>query len=63
MRSSLEPSERPLFWVASSKKDLLAMPEAAIRGIGMALGIAQYGGKGPRKNNFTVFVTGSGCKG
>ncbi len=47
MRSSLEPSERPLFWVASSKKDLLAMPEPAIRAIGMALGVAQYGGKHP----------------
>ena len=47
MRSRLEPSERPLFWVASSKKDLLAMPEPAIRGIGIALGIAQYGGKHP----------------
>lgn len=47
MRSKLEPGERPLFWVASSKKDLLAMPGPAVRAIGMALGVAQYGGKHP----------------
>jgi len=47
MRSKLEPGERPLFWVASSKKDLLAMPEPAVRAIGVALGVAQYGGKHP----------------
>jgi phage-related protein len=45
VRSKLEPGERPVFWVASSKKDLLAMPEPAIRAIGVALGVAQYGGK------------------
>ena len=27
--------------------DLLAMPDSAIRGIGMALGVAQYGSKHP----------------
>lgn len=47
MRSNIELDERPLYWVASSKKDLLAMPDSAIRGIGMALGVAQYGGKHP----------------
>lgn len=47
MRFRLEPGERPLLWVASSKKDLLAMPEPAIRAIGTALGVAQYGGKHP----------------
>jgi phage-related protein len=47
MRSKLEPGERPLFWVASSKKDLLAMPEPAVRAIGTARGVAQYGGKHP----------------
>ena len=47
MRSKLEPGERPLFWVASSRKDLLTMPEPAVRAIGMALGVAQYGGKQP----------------
>ncbi len=47
MRSRIELDERPLHWVASSKKDLLAMPSSAIRAIGMALGVAQYGGKHP----------------
>lgn len=47
MRSRLELDERPLFWVASSKKDLLAMPGPAVRAIGTALGVAQYGGKHP----------------
>lgn len=47
MRSRLELDDRPLFWVAPSKKDLLAMPEPAMRAIGTALGVAQYGGKHP----------------
>ena len=47
MRFRLEPGERPLYWVASSKKDLLAMPERSVREIGIALGVAQYGGKHP----------------
>ena len=41
MRSNLESSERSLFLIASSKKDLLAMSESAIRAVGMALGVAQ----------------------
>jgi phage-related protein len=40
-------SERPLYWVASSKKDLLAMPKPVIREVGMALSVAQRGGKHP----------------
>ena len=47
MRSRLAPGERPLVWVASAKKDLLAMPEPVIRFIGMALGVAQLGGAHP----------------
>lgn len=47
MRSRPEPNERPLFWVVSSKKDLLAMAERVVRAIGVALGVAQYGGKHP----------------
>jgi phage-related protein len=41
MRSKLAPGERPVFWVASAKKDLLAMPEPVVREIGIALGVAQ----------------------
>ena len=47
MWPTLVVSERPLFWVASSKKDLLAMPKPVIREIGTALGVAQHGGKHP----------------
>jgi hypothetical protein len=47
MRTKLAPGERPVIWMASSKKDLLAMPHGVIRGIGIALGVAQRGGKDP----------------
>jgi len=40
-------SERPLYWVASAKKDLLSMPKPVIREIGVALSVAQHGGKHP----------------
>lgn len=40
--------ERPLYWVASAKKDLIAMPQPVVRAIGMALGVAQQGGKHPK---------------
>jgi phage-related protein len=39
--------ETPLFWVGSSKRDLLGFPEAAQDGIGTALSVAQFGGKHP----------------
>lgn len=38
------PDEKPVLWVASAKKDLLAFPEAAIDNIGYALGLVQLGG-------------------
>lgn len=47
MRSKPASGERPLYWVASSKKDLLAMPNAVVRRIGVALGVAQQGGVHP----------------
>jgi phage-related protein len=37
--------EKPLYWVASSKRDLIAMPEQVRREMGFALGVAQHGGK------------------
>lgn len=40
--------ERPLYWVASAKKDLIAMPQPVVRAIGVALGVAQQGGKHPK---------------
>lgn len=47
MRSAPVPGEKPLFWVSSSKRDLLAMPEPVVREMGTALGVAQYGGRHP----------------
>ena len=42
------PGEKPLFWVGSSKDDLLAFPEAVKDEIGTALSVAQFGGTHPR---------------
>ncbi len=47
MRSTPGPDEKPLFWVSSSKRDLLAMPEPVVRELGTALSVAQYGDKHP----------------
>ena len=47
-RESRMPGENPLFWVGSAKADLLDFPEAVKDGIGIALSVAQFGGKHPR---------------
>ena len=47
MRRRLAPGEKPLFWIGSSKRDLLAMPDPVVRQMGAALSVAQYGGKHP----------------
>jgi phage-related protein len=39
--------ERLVIWVASAKRDLLDMPQPVIREIGIAIGVAQRGGKSP----------------
>jgi phage-related protein len=39
--------EKPLYWVGSSKDDLLEFPAPVRREIGNALGVAQFGGKHP----------------
>lgn len=41
------PSETPLDWIGSSRKDLLAFPDPVIGAMGYALGVAQLGGKHP----------------
>jgi phage-related protein len=41
------PGEKPLYWVGSSKRDLLAFPERVKDEIGLALSVAQFGGKHP----------------
>jgi len=47
MRPRLLPGEKPLYWVGSSKRDLLEFPEAVKDSIGSALSVAQFGGKHP----------------
>lgn len=47
MRKRMVSGEKPLYWVSSSKRDLLAMPPAVVRHLGTALSVAQYGGKHP----------------
>ena len=39
--------EQPLYWVGSTKRDLVGFPEAVKDGIGTALSVAQFGGKHP----------------
>ena len=41
------PGESPLFWIGTSRRDLLAFPEAVKDHIGTALSVAQFGGKHP----------------
>ena len=47
-RSKRLPGEKPLFWVASSKQDLMAFPREVQDEIGTALSVAQFGGKHPK---------------
>jgi phage-related protein len=47
-RSLRAPGEKPLLWVGSAKADLLDFPEAAKDEIGVALSVAQFGGKHPK---------------
>nr|HEV7954061.1 type II toxin-antitoxin system RelE/ParE family toxin [Candidatus Acidoferrales bacterium] len=47
-RANRTPGEKPLFWLGSSKRDLLAFPEPVKGDIGVALSVAQFGAKHPR---------------
>ena len=47
MARKLARGERPLDWVGSSKKDFLAFPSKVRDEMGMALGLAQFGGTHP----------------
>jgi phage-related protein len=40
--------EKPLYWVASAKKDYQAFPDEVQDDMGYALGLAQFGGKHPK---------------
>lgn len=42
------PGEKPLFWIASSKQELLAFPGPVQDEIGTALSVAQFGSKHPK---------------
>jgi phage-related protein len=46
-RSIKLPGEKPLFWIGSAKSDLLEFSEAVKNEIGVALSVAQFGGKHP----------------
>lgn len=46
-RAHKAPGEKPLYWVASALHDLLAFPESVKDEIGIALSVAQFGGKHP----------------
>jgi len=45
MRSKLPPDPKPLAWLASTKRDLMALPEEVIDTFGYALYLAQTGKK------------------
>jgi phage-related protein len=40
-------NQKPLHWVGSSKRDLLAFPDEVVDAIGYALGVVQHGGHPP----------------
>jgi phage-related protein len=46
-RTKAVPGEKPLFWAGSAKSDLLRFPEAVKDDMGVALSVAQFGGKHP----------------
>lgn len=47
MRELRALKERPLHWVGSSKRDLLAFPEDVVDAMGYALSVVQFGGYPP----------------
>jgi phage-related protein len=47
-RARSVPGEKSLFWVGSAMSDLLRFPEAVKDDLGIALSVAQFGGKHPK---------------
>jgi len=47
-RSKSAPGEKPLLWIGSAKSDLREFPEGVKDEIGVALSVAQFGGKHPK---------------
>jgi len=58
VRPFLAADEKPLYWVGSAKRDLLAFPQPVIEELGVALSVAQFGGKHPKAKPWKG--TGSG---
>lgn len=54
----LKPIIAKVDWIGSSKKDLLSFPRPIIKEIGLALGIAQHGGKAPATKPLRGLGTG-----
>jgi len=52
-RSTILSGEKPLFWIGSAKSDLLEFPEDVKDEIGVALSVAQFGGKHPKAKPWT----------
>jgi hypothetical protein len=53
-RKTRAPGEKPLFWVASSKNDLLSFPKTVKDEISHALGVAHMAKSIPRQNHGRV---------
>ena len=47
-RAILVRGEKPPFWVGSARNDLLGFPETVKNDLGVALSVAQFGGKHPK---------------
>lgn len=47
MRPRPAAKEKPLHWVGSSKRDLLAFPASVVRAVGYDLSAVQHGGQPP----------------
>jgi phage-related protein len=57
-RTKTAPGEKPLFWIGSAKADLLDFPEPVKDAVGMALSVAQFGGKHPNAKPWKGLGTG-----
>lgn len=57
-RPNSAAGEKPLFWIATAKRDLLEFPEPVKYDMGVALSVAQFGGKHPNSKPWKG--TGSG---
>jgi phage-related protein len=55
-----EPALKPIYWVASARKDLKAFPRAVQRAMGYALFRAQEGNKAPSAKPLKGIITGGG---